>query len=92
MMPFKPYNTPKEVLLTNVLQGLFIVQLTTRILLRVEVLPDIFAYLCGVLACIVYMLCKLFVCNADDGELYINDNRIAGIVMGCIAGLCLMII
>jgi len=88
----RPYRTRKEIILSCFLQGLVVSQLSTQVFSRLFDTSSAAANVCGLFACALYTLCKLLVENANDPDLYLNDDRIVETMSGCMIGECLLIL
>lgn len=88
----RPYRTRREIFLSYLLQGLVLSQLSTQLFASLLDCGNAVASFCGVTVCVLYTLCKLLWENADEQDIYLNDDRITGIITGCLIGECILIL
>lgn len=86
----KNHHTRKEVFYSNIVQGLLLSQLCTQLCTSFfggGFMMNVY----GLIASTLYLLCKLFMFDATDREVYLDDERIAGIILGSIVGECILV-
>lgn len=82
----KPYQSRREIFLSHLLQGTYFSQLAFQLFLVVFHDSTVLASVSGIIACAFYSLFKMTWVVASDEDVYLNDERIMGIMLGCLIG------